>query len=389
LPRQNPGPRLQLYGPDTRYGAKRRKGFTEYVWYIVWREDGQKRERSTGSSRESIGEAENALWAFLDNRIDTWRGTRNPDQVAVADVLAIYAEQHAPNTSDPKRILYASAALGAWWGEQPLSAVTANTCRAYARERGASPGTVRRELAVLRAAIRYCWREGKLTHEMPVTLPPKTPARDLWLTRREAAFLLRGARMEKASGHLPYFILFGLYTGHRKRAIVELQWQANTLAGHIDIPQGIIDFQGRRAPTKKRRSRIPVPPPLKIFVPYLRKRTRQYVLEWQGERLLNVKRSFATACRNAAWLAIAAGKKYRRGHPERRALAASARKFRQATPHTLRHTCTTWLVAKGLPFADVGGWVGMSVEMVERTYGHHSPAQHQRVLGAFTVGRRR
>jgi integrase len=379
LPRPDPGPHLQLYGPDARYGAKRRKGFTQYVWYICWREGGQKRERSTGASHERRSEAESALHSFLASRIEPWRGTRNPDQVAVADVLAIYAEQHAPTTSDPQRIAYAIDALVAWWGDQRLSAVTANTCRAYARERGASFGTVRRELGVLHAAIRYGWREGKVTHEVPVTLPPKPPARDLWLTRREAALLLRGARMEKASGHLPYFILFGLYTGHRKRAILELQWQPNTLAGHVDFVRGIIDFQGRRATTRKRRARIHIPRRLKIFLPYLRRRTRQYVLEWKGQRLANLKRSFATACRNAAWLAIAAGKKYRRGHPERDALAASARKLRQTTPHTLRHTATTWLVSKGLPFADVGGWVGMSVEMVERIYGHHSPEQHARV----------
>jgi integrase len=294
-------------------------------------------------------------------------------------VLAIYAEEHAPHTADPKRIAYAIDALGAWWGENPLSAITANTCRAYGRERGVSSGTVRRELAVLRAAIRYCWREGKLTHEVPVTLPQKTPAKDLWLTRREAAFLLRGARMEKAAGHLPYFILLGLYAGHRKRATLELQWQPNTVAGHVDLEQGFIDFNGRRAITRKRRARIPIPRRLVLFLRYLRKRMRQYVLEWNGKRLLNVKRSFSTACRNAAWLAIAFGKKYRRGHPERRKLTASARKLRQASPHTLRHTCTTWLVAKGLPYADVGSWVGMSAEMVERTYGHHSPEQHERV----------
>lgn len=52
------------------------------------------------------------------------------------------------------------------------------------------------------------------------------------------------------------------------------------------------------------------------------------------------------------------------------------------TPHTLCHTAVTWLVLAGIPLWEVAQWVGMSVEMIERVYGHHAPDRFQRVMAA-------
>jgi hypothetical protein len=46
----------------------------------------------------------------------------------------------------------------------------------------------------------------------------------------------------------------------------------------------------------------------------------------------------------------------------------------KATPHTLRHTAATWLMQAGAPIWEAAGFLGMSPDMVERTYGHHHPA---------------
>ncbi|MGI9423052.1 MAG: tyrosine-type recombinase/integrase, partial [Hyphomicrobiaceae bacterium] len=42
-----------------------------------------------------------------------------------------------------------------------------------------------------------------------------------------------------------------------------------------------------------------------------------------------------------------------------------------AKPHTLRHTCVTWLLQAGVPTWEVAGFVGMSEAMVREVYGHH------------------
>lgn len=46
------------------------------------------------------------------------------------------------------------------------------------------------------------------------------------------------------------------------------------------------------------------------------------------------------------------------------------------TPHTLRHTAITWAMQRGARVWDVAGYFGVSVEMIEKTYGHHHP-DHQ------------
>ena len=61
----------------------------------------------------------------------------------------------------------------------------------------------------------------------------------------------------------------------------------------------------------------------------------------------NIKRAFNTACNKAG--------------------------LEDVTPHTLRHTCVTWLMQRGRSTWETGQFVGMSEQMVRERYGHHSP----------------
>ena len=70
----------------------------------------------------------------------------------------------------------------AFWEGRTLATVTRETCRAYARARGRSAGTVRRELGVLRAAINHAHREGRVTRAVAVHLPERPEPKDRWLT---------------------------------------------------------------------------------------------------------------------------------------------------------------------------------------------------------------
>jgi integrase len=121
--------------------------------------------------------------------------------------------------------------------------------------------------------------------------------------------------------------------------------------GHsfVDLDQGIFYRLaiGRRA-TNERQTPAPIPPRL---LAHMRRWVRRGVVtshfvEWQGTPVKSVKTGF----RHAVKLAGLWGK---------------------VTPHTLRHTAAAWLMQRGVPIWQAAGYLGMSAEMIERTYGHH------------------
>lgn len=332
MPRPNSGPKLNL---------RKQKG-AQPIWEIVWYEQGRRRTRSTGTGCSS--EAEKALAKHLaEKEAKTSQG--DPKTRRIADVFTCYATEHAPTVAAPERIAYAIEALLGYWGNKVVDDISKQACRDYCHWRGVSPGTVRRELTTLRAAINHDFQEKRLTATAPVWLPDKPDSKERWLTRDEAARLLWAARnITKARHHLPLYILISLYTGARKEAVLQLQWS------QVDMEQGTMDFHipGTRR-SKKRRARPPIPKPLMTFLRLANRRSEASgtVIEFQGKSVSDIKNSFATACKSAG--------------------------LTDVTPHTLRHTAITWLVQMGVPLWEVSGYVGVSVDTIERVYGHHAP----------------
>ena len=200
-------------------------------------------------------------------------------------------------------------------------------------------------MGVLRAAINHAHQAGRLTRPVAVELPPSAPPRERWLTRGEVARLLEAALSEpRCRLHLPLFILLGLYTGRRKEAILSLRW------AQVDLDAARINFdQPGVARSNKRRGRIPIPNRL---MPHLRRARLRgselgFVVNEGGRRIRHVKRGFASACRRAG--------------------------LTDVTPHVLRHTCATWLMQRGVSKWDAAGYLAMTVETLERNYGHHHP----------------
>lgn len=353
MPRPNRGYQLGFYQP---------KGYKARQWVIFWYDRGTKREHATGLvDSRAAKDAEAARAEFVQAR-ERPSGPLPAERLSIAQALDYYAAEHGPQTADPARIGYAVDALLPFFGALPVSAVKGETCRAYQRSRvktvregkkrrevPVAPATVRRELGTLKAAFSHCYREGYLTTLPGVWLPPKTRGRDRWLTRTEAARLLRAARAEPlAKPHLPIFILLGLYTGQRAEAILSLQWAPNVAGGHVDLSRGVIDFNPQgRARTKKARSIIPIPAKLRPILEGLRRRTGRHLIEVDGKPVTYIRRSFRTACRNA--------------------------KVTGVVRHTLRHTCCTWLAQAGVDIWKAAGWVEMSEETFRSKYAHHHP----------------
>jgi integrase len=59
----------------------------------------------------------------------------------------------------------------------------------------------------------------------------------------------------------------------------------------------------------------------------------------------------------------------------------------KVTPHTLRHTCVTWMLDAGISPWKVGRYVGMTAEMVERVYGHTNDEMQRETANAVRRNR--
>lgn len=354
MSRRNQGPRLRWFDRRSCY-------------YVVWTERGRSRERSTGTADREQAETFFAEWMQRRGRRT---GPSDPVHLYVTDVLNDYAKERGPKVAAENRIGYAVSALADFWEARAVADVTPQTCGQYVEHRlreeirpkskkkwRRSTGTARRELGVLRAAINYAHRSGRITRPVAVELPESPQPRDRWLTRQEAARLIRAARTPQARLYMPVFILLGLYTGRRKESILSLRWpQVDLEAGRIDF-----DLPGRKR-TNKKRGKVRIPPRLLPHLRRLRKRGSDlgYVLHIDGARIGEIQRGFAAACKRAGLDGV--------------------------TPHTLRHTAATWLMQSKTDPWQASGFLAMSLPTLLKTYGHHHPDHMQEA--AENIGRR-
>jgi integrase len=198
---------------------------------------------------------------------------------------------------------------------------------------------------------------------------------------REGGPLTRRATAE----HVARFILVGLYTGTRAGAICGASLERVSGRGYIDLKAGVFYRLATGArETKKRQPPVRLPPRLLAHLrrwgrlgamedaaekaalaagekPAPRRFPRDAVVEWNGRPVGRINKAFARA--------------------------ASAAKLSGVSPHTLRHTAATWLMQNGCDLWEAAGYLGMTVEMLERNYGHHHPDHQSGALEA--LGRRR
>lgn len=373
MPRRSKGTRLWLR-PARRKGGR---VIANAVWLII---DG-KRHIPTGCLASETSHAEKRLADYIADKYRPARRARDIEAIDVADILSIYLEDCGSRIADQPKLERCIARLNDYWGGKMLSDVTAAECRAYANSRGKTGGT-RTDLETLRAAINHHAKETLHYGVVRVTLPPKGPPRDRWLTRDEAAGLIwacwkyrekqtvhrgrqRGQQIETGKRplrHLARFILIGLYTGTRAGAIASASPYRDLGHSFVDLDQGIFYRLaiGRRA-SKKRQSPAPIPPRL---LTHMRRWVRRGVItshfvEWQGAPVKSVKTAFNHAVKLAGL-------------------------WGRVTPHTLRHTAATWLMQRGVPIWQAAGYLGMSAAMIERTYGHHHPDYMRGAAQAIT-----
>jgi len=335
-------------------GPKLRWRKARGAYYIVWTVNRRSHRYATGTADREQAEAVFAEWLQLRRKPT---GPSDPDKILVAEVLNDYAIERGPKVVGKETLANAITNLAKLWDGKTVAEIP-SFVDSYIKKRDRAAGTLRRELGVLQAAINHAHKRGKLTRSVSVELPPIPPSKERWLTRQEAAKLIRAARFDpKARLYMPLFILICVYTGRRKEAVLSLRWP------QIDLGRNLIDFRKPgEAETKKRRGRVPIPPRL---IPHL-KRARLRgsdlgpVLHISGRPIQNIKKGFAAACRRA--------------------------EIEGVTPHTLRHTAATWLMQNGVSLAVASEYLSLSEATLRRVYWHFHPDYLREAAEA--IGRR-
>ena len=321
-------------------------------WFI---RDGQ-HSVSTGCGAHDRAGAEQALAAYIARKhVKAQKRGREPSVIPGADVFARYLTDVAAKRSRPGEFAARATALLAHFGRMTLADINGDECRRYAATHP------RRHLEDLRAAIRHHHREGLCSVETKIVLPEGYGRRERWLTRTEAARLLRACWRGHRRRHVARFVLVALYTGSRAGAVCGAAVKPTEGHGFIDYERGVFYRRGEgERETKKRRPPVRLPERLLAHMRRWRrlKLSRRFVIEYDGKPVGDIWATFHRA-------AIEAG-------------------LSGVSPHTLRHTAATWLMQNGADKYEAAGFLGMTMATLEARYAHHHPDHLRGAAEAIT-----
>ncbi len=341
-----------------RLWLNKRKG-RDPVWVILHRG----KQISTGCGSDCRSQAEEKLAEYIGEQRQIPKREDRLDRLLIADVITVYLKEHAPHTATPEWLGYMAMPVIRLIGDQKLSAIRAPMCRDYVGERvseGVSDQTARHELKQLRAAINY-WHAnyGPLSAVPVVTLPSKAPTKRGWLTRSEVARQLWELR--KTAPHIARALLIGVYSGSRPGVCLSVRWLPSIDAPYFDVEAGLFYRSGAQERATKKAK-----PTQKIHARLLVHLRRWHRLD--AGRVADVCHFEGAAPKRIqkAWHRA----RIRAGLPD------------WVTPHVWRHTAATWQMQAGTDLYEASGYLGMSVETLQQTYGHHHPDYQQGAASA-------
>lgn len=293
-------------------------------WAATGRTNGKQWRRSLGTKDRAVAEQR-----FRDLKFDT------PGET-IGDYMALYLQERAGRASAPA-MGYAWKALSPTFASLRPDQIDRNLCKAYAKRRhraGVSNGTIIKELGVLKAGLGWAGKGSQATFEMPEAPPP----RDRHITLAEFNSLLEACDLP----HVLLFCLLAWYTAGRASAILELTWdRVDFERGQIRLSKG----HGRQ----KGRATVPIADRLRTALLDAREaRTTDYVVEWAGQPVRSMARSFRAAAGRA--------------------------KLADVSPHVLRHSAAVRMVENGVPLEVVGQYLGHTdLKVTYRVYARFSP----------------
>jgi len=297
---------------------------------LTYRVDGVTRRISTGTADRGHAEAvARQLWTRITA----------PATERISDLWPAYVADRIKDGARADRFKSHWTALAPHFGHRLGTAIEKDDCRVYAvgqRAAGYSPSTIKTDLELLRACLR--WRFGDAAPA--VWISPASAPRDKWLTKAEARSIVAAAK----SPHIKLFLILGLATGARAGAILDLTWD------RVDFDHGTVDYRpAGRAQTNKRRTVVPMNVNARAALLVARDAAlTDHVIEYAGQPIGSVKKAI-----------------------ERLAEATGL----PVSPHVLRHTCAVWMAQADVPMQKISQYLGhTSLAVTVSTYARYQPS---------------
>ena len=295
-------------------------------WYAV---DGGKRTTLKTKDRDTA----------LQRTKDLESVRSKPAGSSINDIVEAYLDDKKTLSSAPK-MQDAWKAIKPFFGHLRPDQIGRDECRNYRKRRhGRSDGTIRKELGVLQAAVRWAgFRDFKC--ELPAAPAP----RDVFITKAQFERLLNAAKAH----HVKTFLMLAWYTAGRKEALLSLRWNA------VDFTRGQIDLG--RGVGKKGRAVVPMARDLER---HLRKafdvRISEYIVEWSGGRVGSIRKGFDEAAGRAKLTAI--------------------------TIHDIRRSAARQMVEKGVTIHEVAQILGHSnIATTYQVYARFGPKHLKKAI---------
>ncbi|MDA2920772.1 site-specific integrase [Desulfobacterota bacterium AH_259_B03_O07] len=229
--------------------------------------------------------------------------------------------------------------FSAYFGDNKLSTITAEDIDIYKQgrlDKGAKPGTIKRELNVIKNLFNRAKRWKKFFGENPVSqsgMPEVHDQKERVLSMEEEKRLIE-AIPEEFKG----IILIALNTGMRLGEILGLKWK------WVDSEESLINLPQTHTKTKKSR-KVPINPTVRRILLERKLKSGGSEFVFQGEASYSLRgklqRSFKEACKRA--------------------------EITDLRFHDLRHTVGTRLGEEGVPIQTISKLLGhTSTKMTER-----------------------
>jgi integrase len=317
-------------------------------WALKCWIDGERRRLSLGLDATDVAERCPNYPAAQQKAADLEREIAQPVTDNLTDVYLAY--QNGAKLIGKASVENSWKALKPFWGGLRVDQITRDRCEAYIRQRkkaGKADGTILKELSTLRCAVNWVNKQNPAVFAMPSNPPP----RDRWLTEHEFFRLL-----EAASDwfHLVVFLHLAIATAGRKEAILEMKWeQVSWQMNRVSL--------GHKAGGKAR-AVVPMGKTLRAVLQdaYAKRRT-EFVIEYQGEAVKNIKKAFASAVKKAG--------------------------LKNVTPHDMRHTAAVWMAGAGVPMEKIAQYLGHSDSRItEKVYARFAPEHLADAAAALDVG---